>query len=465
MTVDALFEKATDAVERRNYDYAIELLFQLLQMDPTNVKARQTLWLAEKRKFDEGDSGKSKGLFGGLGSRLSAGVSALMGKPLKIIEACERALMSDPYDANIRCKLAQAAYETGDIETAVAAYESAREIDAHSATALRELGRLYREKFKTSHNRDELNLALARFEELLSVQPSDYEAREAAQQLAAQRAIDDARWQEAESSDELIRDKDKQKDLEDSERMIRTEDDVDREITRMQTQIANEPNRARHHVRLGELLLQKHRFKSAEQSFKKAYELDKTNTTIRAKLGDVKIRFLEVKVEHLEDKLQTQGDDPEISRQIDGWRKKLGDFMVKEYHKRIREQPTNMDFHHVLGDLLYARGEYDQSMQMFQKSVADPRYRLSANHMLGRCLVAKEMHDRAINMFQRAVDGVVVMNQQVKNVYYDMGETYEKMEDWKSAEQAYGKIYDTDVGFRDIAQKMDTVYKKAREEK
>jgi tetratricopeptide (TPR) repeat protein len=86
-----------------------------------------------------------------------------------------------------------------------------------------------------------------------------------------------------------------------------------------------------------------------------------------------------------------------------------------------------------------------------------------ANHMLGKCLVEKQMYDRAVNMFKRAVEGVIVMNLTVKAVYYDLGETYEKMGQYTDAEAAYGKIYDADVGYRDISKKMDEVYRKARE--
>ena len=102
---------------------------------------------------------------------------------------------------------------------------------------------------------------------------------------------------------------------------------------------------------------------------------------------------------------------------------------------------------------------------MFQRSVTDPRYRMAANHMLGKCLVQKQMYDRAVNIFKRAVEGTVVMNHLVKAVYYDLGETYEKMAEWTEAEHAYGKIYDADVGYRDISEKMENVYRKAREGK
>ena len=122
-----------------------------------------------------------------------------------------------------------------------------------------------------------------------------------------------------------------------------------------------------------------------------------------------------------------------------------------------------MEVHHDLGKLLFDAKDFDGAMQMFQKSMADPRYRVIATHMLGKCLVEKKMYDRAVNMFKRAVEGAHVMNETVKGVYYDLGVTYEKMGQFPDAEAAYGKIYDADVGFRDVGRKMEEVYKKARE--
>ncbi|HUW56733.1 MAG TPA: tetratricopeptide repeat protein [Planctomycetota bacterium] len=461
MTADALYQKATDAVERQNYDYAIELLYQLISQEPANVKARQTLWLAEKRKYGEGGPAKVSAFFKGLGPRLSAAVHSLTGKPLKLMADCERYLMVNPGNAVMRNKLAQAAYEAGDIETSIAAYESAREVDPKNINALRQLGRLYKERFDADHGRDHLNLAMNRFEELLKIRPTDHEAKNAAQALAAQRAIDDGGWQTAEGARELIRDEETQADLERDERLVRTEDDVDREIASLTDAIEAEPERSNLYVRQGDLLLQKKRFKSAEECFKKAHELEPLNTFTRARLGEVKIQYMKARLDQLAETL-TETPDDATRKQHDELAAQLDTFMVREYHQRVADQPTNMEVHHRLGHLLFNRGEYDGAMQMFQKSVADPRYRMSANHMLGKCLVEKGMYDRAINLFKRAVEGAVVMNHMVKGVYYDLGDTYVKMQNWEQAEQAFGRIYDADVGFRDISQKMDYVYKKAR---
>lgn len=462
VSADALYQKATDAVERENYDYAIELLYQLIMQEPTNVRARQTLWLAEKRKFGEAGPGKMSAGFKGLGPWMASALHALMGKPLRVMEDCERYLMVNPGSVTMRNKLAQAAYEAGDIETAIAAYESAREADSKNVGALRQLGRLYKEKFDADHSRQDLDRAMARFEELVKVRPSDHEAKNAAQALAAQRAIDDGGWQKSESFQEQIRDEAAQAELQRDERIVRSEDEIDREIKRLDDAIEAEPERGNLYVRRGDLLLQKKRFKSAEESFKQAYEVEPTNTFTRARLGEVKIQYMKARLEQLRDTLEGNPDAAGTRKSLDDLTVQLEEFMVKEYTRRVAEQPTNMEVHHQLGRLFFERGDHDGAMQMFQKSVADPRYRMSANHMLGKCLVEKEMYDRAVNLFKRAVEGAVVMNHLVKGVYYDLGETYEKMEDYKQAEQAYGKIYDADVGFRDIGEKMEYVYKKAR---
>jgi len=437
VTTDALYQRATDAVERQNYDYAIELLYQLVTQDPANVKARQTLWLAEKRKYGEAGPSKMTALFKGLGPQVSSAVHALMGKPLKIIEDCERYLMVNPSSATVRNKLAQAAYEAGDIETSIAAYESARDADPQNINALRQLGRLYKEKFDADHGREELNLAMNRFEELLKI---------------------------TETFREKIRDEAAQAEIQRDERIVRSEDEVDREIKRLEEAIKAEPDRSNLYMRRGDLLLQKKRFKSAEEAFQKAYELEPTNTFVRARLGEVKIQFMKTRIGQLEEKLEAAPDDASLKEQRDEVGQQLEEFTVVEYTQRVKDQPTNMEVHHQLGQVLFKRRDYDGAMKMFQKSVADPRYRLSSNHMLGKCLVEKQMYDRAVNMFSRAVEGIVVMNQMVKSVYYDLGETYEKMGDYQKAEQAYGRIYDADVGFRDISQKMDDIYKRAREQ-
>ena len=465
MTTEALFQKATDAVERQNYGYAIELLGNIVDQDPKNVKARQLLWLAERRKFTS-DPDSAKGLaMKTFSPWLASIIHSMMGKPELVVKDCERFLMLNPENAAMRDRLGQAALQLHDMELAIAAYESARDVDPKNAAALRHLGRLYKQQLETNGRREDLDLAMARFEELRRLRPSDPEAHSETQKLAAQRAIEDGGWHEADGARDLIRDKDKAAELEKDHRLVQNEDEGDRELKRLDETIKADPTRANLYVRQGDLLLQKKRFKQSEESFRRAHELEPTNTFTRARLGEVKIQFMRAQLETVREQFAKAPADAALKAQIEKLETQLREFTVQEYRQRVQDQPTNMEVHHQLGHLLLKNGDHDGAMQMFQKSVADPRYRMTANHMIGKCLVEKGMFDRAVNMFKRAVEGTVVMNLNVKAVYYDLGEAYEKMQDYTSAEAAYGKIYDADVGYRDIGKKMEEVYKKAREKK
>ena len=462
MSFEALYKTATEAIERRNYDYAIELLLPRVTQEPTNIKARKLLWMAGRRRFD--NSGKKASFMSGLGPQISLAIHGLMGKTNEMLVDCERYLLANPNNPVMRNKLGETAFKAGDRETAIITYESTLEIDPKNVMAMRQLGRLYKSRFDDTHERDDLVLAMKRFETILETTPTDREADSASKQFAAQLTIDDGGWTDTEGDvrDTLVRDKDEAVALESEGRMIKSEDELEKDIKKTEEAIKKDPGQARLYIRLGSLQLQKKRFKHAKEAFEKAREIEPTNTLTRARLGDVTIEFLQTRIDMIKENLKENPTD-ELKTELAQTEKQLSDFKVKEFRKRVAEQPTNMDVHDKLGKLLYGLGDYDGAMQMFQKSVSDPRFKMAANHMLGKCLIGKEMYDRAVGMFDRAVAGTVVMNETVKAVQYDLGETYIKMGEWKKAEEAFGKVYDSDVGYRDVSEKMELVYKKARE--
>ncbi len=463
MSTDAIFEKATDAVERQNYGYAIELLSHVVASEPKNVKARQLLWLAERRQFASDPNAAKSAKFKTMGPWVSSILHSLMGKPLLVIEDCERYLMLNPESSQMRDRLGQAALQANDADLAIAAYESARDVDPRNLAALKHLGRLYSQKYQDTHEMEFLDLAMARYGDLNKLNPTDAEAKSESQRLAAQKTIVKGNWETDKGARELIRDKEEAAKLEEEHKVTKAEDEGDKELARLAEAIKAEPERANLYVRQGDLLLQKMQFKSAEESFRKAQEFDKTNTFTRARLGDVKIAYMKSQIDALKEQLDAKPGDAALKTQVETLSNQLRQFKVADYRRRVQEQPTNMEVHHDLGRLLIESKDFDGAMQMFQKSMADPRYRVTATHMLGKCLVEKQMYDRAVNMFKRAVEGAHVINETVKAVYYDLGQTYEKMEKYSDAEAAYGKIYDADVGYRDVARKMEEVYKKARE--
>ena len=388
MNTDALVKKANDAVNAQNYDYAIELMLDLVRREPTNCRARQTLWAAEKRKLGDKKPAPTQAI----GAQVSAFIHALMGKREEIIMDCERILLVDPNNVKVRNKLGKAADELGHKELALYAYESTRESDPRDIEALRQLGRLYRERFDADRNRKDLELALQRFEQLNELKPNDAEAKNSAQSLAALRATIDGGWDKTESYRDVIKDQEAAKAAERGAAPVQLEDDIQLEINQTMKAVEKEPERSSLRIKLGDLYMQKKRFKSAEEAYREAQKVDSTNTLVRAKLGDVKLVFMETRIDQLKEKLAANQADTAAAKELAGLESTYKEFRIKEFRQRVQDQPTNMEYHFALGRMLFDDSDMDGAMAMFQRTISDPRYRLVANHMLGKCLVAKEMY-------------------------------------------------------------------------
>src|SRR3974390_1295773 len=92
-----LFTKGSDALQRENFDYAIELFNQILAKEPTQFEVRRALRTAQIKK-----AGGGKGLFKKMLS--SAGSAPLVAKgnlavsknPAEALQIAEQVLNTDP---------------------------------------------------------------------------------------------------------------------------------------------------------------------------------------------------------------------------------------------------------------------------------------------------------------------------------------------------------------------------------
>ena len=119
-----LYTKANEALQRENFDYAIELLTQILEKEPAVVECRKTLRMAQ-----QGKSGKGGGFFKRALSSASSqpaiakGQMALRKNPLEAMQIAEQILNSDANSTGGHRLLAEAALAAEMPQTAVMSLE------------------------------------------------------------------------------------------------------------------------------------------------------------------------------------------------------------------------------------------------------------------------------------------------------------------------------------------------------
>jgi serine/threonine protein kinase len=176
------FEKASEALEKGSYDYAIPLLLNCCMLDPANLKYRRALRKAESASYElhphVNVATTVKDLF--LKAKLKAAKRS--GAFGKVLEYSEKILVHEPHDFGVQFDGALAAKEIGLLNSAIWMLERLRKQQPKSAPVIRELAAMYEE-------REDYGQAVAAWEQLAEIAPADGEARVKLQELAARQAI------------------------------------------------------------------------------------------------------------------------------------------------------------------------------------------------------------------------------------------------------------------------------------
>jgi tetratricopeptide (TPR) repeat protein len=103
----------------------------------------------------------------------------------------------------------------------------------------------------------------------------------------------------------------------------------------------------------------------------------------------------------------------------------------------------------------------DEAIREFQTAAllaapadSTPRYFQCCN-MLGHCFVQKGMPQAAVLWFKKGLEAPGRTAEEYKALQYELGSAYEQMDDLKRAIEVFTEVYGVDVGYRDIADKLN----------
>lgn len=177
-----LFEKASEATGKDNYDYAIPLLLNCCSLDPANLKYRQLLRQVGEASRDQHSHLKvSTAVVDWI---LKARVKAAMKTHsyAKVLELSEQVLVHKPGDYTAQFEAALAAKELGLLNSSVWMFERLHKQHPKSAEVSRPLALLYEE-------RKDFAKSIALWESIAKADPLDSEARGKLQALSAHHTI------------------------------------------------------------------------------------------------------------------------------------------------------------------------------------------------------------------------------------------------------------------------------------
>ncbi len=439
-----LFQKAVAAMERNNLDYAIDIFTNIVEAEPEAFEARKCLRLCELKEVQGKKSGFLSTL-AGIGG-MTAVQSKLNKAPLEALTAAEKLLRKDPVNKTF-LRLHASAAEAADLpEVALHSLEVAKDQYPKDVAVLTRLGELYKKVGAPSKAKE-------CYETIVQLKPKDPKAIKDLKDVSAIDTMQQGGWNDAGSYRDVIKDSDEAKRLEQSSKAVKTGRDVDDLIVEMKAKIENEPDNVNYRRAIADLYLKKEMYSEAIEMLEGVQkssgggdpQVDLAISDIRIKAFDHEIKAL--LAEGKKDEAQAKEEDK-------------NEVKLSDARTRVKRYPNDLGFKYDLGVLLYEKDDITEAIQQFQMAQRNPKRRIKALYYLALCFKSKKQYDIAMEQLEKAATELHVMDDQKKEIIYELGLVNEAMGNMEKAVSYFKDIYAVDIGYKEVAQKIEKAYEK-----
>jgi tetratricopeptide (TPR) repeat protein len=450
--VRQIFQKGNDALTRENYDYAVDLLMQVLEKEPGFYEGRKALRTAQQRKAGGGSSFLKKAWNSASSTPLVAkGQIALRSNPADALNIGEQILNSDPTSSGGHKLIAEAALALGMPKTAVMSFDvlfknnpKDKNITIQYANVLAEIG--------------QAQLAERILMESSRLNPNDPELHQALKDLSARKTLHEGGYAALEGGQgsyrDILRNEQEAKSLEQANRVQKTEDQAQNLIEEYTTRLKSEPNNVRLLRNIAELYTQKKKFDLALQYYEKITSTDAgaNDASVASAIAQTKARQFDYQIEQLD---ATAPDYTERVAQVNAEKQA---YRIAECQKRVDRNPTDLAIRYEMGVLYFNAGQITEAMGEFQKSKNNPNKKVASMNYLAQCFAKRKMYPLAVNTFQEAIKEKQIFDEEKKELVYNLGTAFEAMEKKKESIEQFEQIYAVDIGYKDVAAKVDKFY-------
>lgn len=449
-----LIENARIALDRGNLDYVLEVTSQVLKVQPGCLPVRKLQRVAQLRST----KGKAGGFMGKALSGLSNAPFMFGGgrkDPPKLLESAEGLLAKDPTNVAALKMLAEAAGGLGLPETVAFALDAVREIEPTNRGNLLALGEAWLAAGKPAE-------ALKAADEILRDRPTDAEAQNLMRKASVAQTVDKHKWDDEATYRGKLRDETQSVSLEQSAKIVAADVMTSRLLEEALARVAKEPNNLNHYRSVAQAYKQLGNLEEALTWVRKAREqpTGKTDAALEKQESELATAVIEKHTKEAEAAVAAAPGDAGALAKLEAAKKELAEFKLSETKRYVERYPNDYSARFNLGTLLLETGQTDAAIAQFQQAQKGPQVRVPALVGLGRCFKTKRLFDLAVSQFNSAKSDLSTMDDTKKEVIYELGTCYELMGKADLAIAEFKVIYSEDIGFRDVADKINAFYAK-----
>ena len=445
-----LFNRGFSALERGNLDYAIDMLTACVELEPQLLRAWRFLRAAEVKKAMNKPTSTLTRAINSV-ARMPAFLAATgllkSGKRKQAMMAAEKLLQHDPTNPKYAKLFGEAAAQSNLPEAAVLTLELARDHNPEDISILNWLGSLYQKMGRTSSARE-------CFEQLCELCPNDADAMKRLKDATAIDSISSDGWQKASEEGgtyrDILKSKDEAAQLEKEAKSQKSDSDSDSLIADLMQKIESEPANTNFRRSLANLYIKRHQYDEGIAALQEAIRLNPGDPELERAASNAKTKQFKHRIAGLR-----KAGDEEGATAVEH---ELLQFEFDDLQERVERYPNDLALRYDWGKMLFENDYINESIQQFQLAQRNPKSRVQSLYYLGLCFKAKKQYDLAMDQLEAASAEVLIMDKTKKDIIYEQGEISELMGDSARAADFYKEIYQSDIGYRDVAQKIEDAY-------
>lgn len=446
-------ENARLAMTRGNFGYTIEICSEILLGEPGCLEVRRLLRKAQRRVYAE--KSKSIGLYL---SRLSSYPSLLQGyallkrKPERSMSIGESILSKNVYNIRALSLIARGARVLELNETEAYCLELICDKFPNNHVKLQRLCEALIKAGSTEK-------ALAIAERLNRIRPGNGQVQELVKSASVAHSINQGKWEDKEEDfRSKLKDREEADSLERANRVVVDELGGEERSNDLMEAIHRDPQKVDNYKLLVRSLMNQEKFDEALRWLEKAFALPQAenDAPLRQLRSELKVNRVERELFDLRREL---GPGEKRNERIGSLEAELLELKLEESRKLVDQFPNDYSQRFKYGSYLLEADDVDSAIQQFQISQRSPSLRLKSLVLLGRCFMAKGLYDLALEQLRQAIESLSVMDDFKKEVHYELAQCYSKLGRDDDAIEQYKAIYSNDIGYRDVAEKIDAFYR------
>ncbi|MBQ7252475.1 MAG: hypothetical protein IJS32_07730 [Kiritimatiellae bacterium] len=434
------FDKGSVALDRGNIDYATNFFSQVLAMEPRCLAARKNLRFVQvKRALAKKPSLSSvKGAF-----TLMGGQGKLGKDPKAALAAAEKLMELDPTNLSFLKFYVDAANGADLPEAAVMTLELARAALPKDVDFLNLLAQVYIANGNPG-------AAKECYAAVCKLRPNDQAAIKRLKDAAALDTMKAGNWEDTKSDYRTkLKDQKVAARLEQEHRTVQGSGDVNALIAARLADIEREPLNMNFRRALADLYLKAARFDDALSALDEAEKAaGRTDPQIEKMKSAIKVKKFDSQIAAAADAEKAALEEAKAQ------------FIFEDALDMAKRYPNDLQCRYELGVQYFSRGQFTEAIEEFQLSQRNPQRRIRSLYYLARCFTQMGQIDLGFDQLKKAKGELTSMDDDKKDIVYEMGLLAEQMGRTDEAVGYYKEIYEVDITYRDVAKKIQAAYSK-----